>query len=75
MEFRRKGKLYIVDFAEQRPVYITCVYMKAEEERAKRAYELVQNRRYPSYQEAIHLVEDGNTSKLPELMAEDMHRV
>jgi hypothetical protein len=48
-EFRRKGKLYVADFAEQRPVYVAHVYTKAEEERAKRAYELIQNSGYPSY--------------------------
>ncbi len=65
IEFRRKGKLYVADFAEQKPVYMMQVYAKAEEERAKRAYELVQNSGYPSYQEAIHLVEDGNITQLP----------
>jgi uncharacterized protein YktA (UPF0223 family) len=56
LEFRRKGKLYVADFAKQKPVYATQVYTKAEEERAKRAYELVQSSGYLSYQEAIHLV-------------------
>ncbi len=41
--FKRKGKLYVADFAEHKPVYVTQVYTKAEEERAKRAYELVRN--------------------------------
>jgi hypothetical protein len=58
----------------QRPVYIMQVYTKAEEERAKRAYELVRNSGYPSYQEVIHLVEDGNIAQLPELTAEDVCR-
>jgi hypothetical protein len=73
-KFKRKGKLYATDFAEQKPVYVTQVYTKAEEERAKRAYELVQNSGYPSYQEAIHLVEDGNISHMPDLTPEDVHR-
>ncbi len=66
IEFKRKGKLYVADFAEQKPVYVMQVYTKAEEERAKRAYELVYNSRHPSYQEATHLVEDGNTSHMPD---------
>jgi hypothetical protein len=74
VEFRRKSRLYVADFAEQKPVYVTQVYMKAEEERAKRAYELVWNSGYPSYQVAIHLVEDGNIAQLPELTAEDVRR-
>jgi hypothetical protein len=68
-----RAKLYAADLVEQRPMYITQVHMKAEEERAKRAYELVQNSGYPSYQESIHLVEDGNIAQLPELMAEGVH--
>jgi hypothetical protein len=71
LEFRRKGKLYVTHFAGLRPVYKMQLYMKAEEERAKR---LVPNSGYQSYQEAIHLVEDGNIAQLPELMAEDVHR-
>jgi hypothetical protein len=51
LEFRRTEKLYVVDFMEQKPVYVTQVYMKAEEERAERAYGLVWNSGYPSYQE------------------------
>jgi hypothetical protein len=50
------------------------VYTKAEEERAKRAYKLGWNSGFPSYQEAIHLVEDENIAELPELMAEDKCR-
>jgi hypothetical protein len=74
LEFRRKGKHNVADFTKQKPIYVTQVYTKAEEERAKRAYELVQNSRYPSYQEAIHLVEDGNIAQLPGLTAEDVRR-
>jgi hypothetical protein len=74
IEFKRKGKLYVADFAQQNLVYVTQVYTKAEEERAKRAYELVRNSGYPSYQEAIHLVEDGNISHMPDLTAEDVRR-
>jgi hypothetical protein len=50
------------------------VYTKAEEERAKRAYELVWKSGYPSYQEAIYLVENENIAQLPELAAENVHR-
>ncbi len=74
LEFKRKGKLYVADFTEHKPLYVMQVYTKAEEERAKRAYELVRNSGYPSYQEAIHLVEDGNIAQLPELTAEDVRR-
>ena len=56
LEFQRKGKHNVADFTKQKPIYVTQVYTKAEEERAKRAYELVRNSGYLSYQEAIHLV-------------------
>jgi len=36
LDFQRKGKLYVADVTKQKPVYLTQVYTKAEEERAKR---------------------------------------
>lgn len=37
-------------------------------------YELIQGAGYPSYQEVIHLVWDGNITHLPSLTTEDIHR-
>ncbi len=61
--FHRRGKLYVADWAEhyerdEKHAY-TTVCTKAEEAQAKRAYELLRTSGFPSYSEAIHLLEDG----------------
>jgi hypothetical protein len=48
--------------------------MKAEEERARQAHELLKISGYPSLQEAIHLIQDGNIFHLPMLTAVDIKR-
>jgi hypothetical protein len=48
--------------------------MKAEEERARQAHELLKISGYPPLQEAIHLIQDGNISNLPMLTAADIKR-
>jgi hypothetical protein len=65
IEFVRRGKMYIADWDEVRSAFATTVYTKAEELRAKRAYELLCTSGYPSMAEAAHLVEDGNISGMP----------
>jgi hypothetical protein len=55
-------------------VHVTKAYTKAEEEQARQAYELIRNAGLPSYQEAVHLVEDGNIAHMPVLSAADVHR-
>jgi hypothetical protein len=72
--FKRRGKLYIADFARDSQVPLTKAYKKAEEERAREAHELIRNARFPSYQEAVRLVEDGNIAHMPVLSAADVHR-
>ncbi len=52
----------------------TTVYTKAEEARVNRAYELFHMSGFPSYNEAIHLVEDGNITGLPGHTADDVWR-
>jgi hypothetical protein len=75
LEFRRKGQaLRSGPRGAKAYVRNTSAYEGRRKERANRAYELVQNSGYPSYQESIHLVEDGNIAQLPELMAEGVHR-
>ncbi len=76
--FHHRGKLYVADWAEQdtdneRNIY-TMVCTKAKEAHAKRAYELLRTSGFPSYNEAVHLVEDGNITGLPGLTAEDVRR-
>jgi hypothetical protein len=68
-----RGK-HIADFARDDHVHVTKAYTKAEEERAMQAYELIRNARFPSYQEAVHIVEDGNIAHMQTLSAADVHR-
>jgi hypothetical protein len=76
--FHRRVKLYISDWAEEitdneKHVY-TIVYTKAEEARAKRAYEALRSSGILSYNEAVNLVEDGNITGLLGLTADDVRR-
>jgi len=70
--FEKKGKLHVADFAAYSNVLATQVYTKAEMARAHAVQELVRNAGYPSYQELINLLQDGNFSHLPKLMAKDV---
>jgi len=72
--FEKKGKLHIADFATLGNVLATQVYTKAEMARAHAMQELVRNARYPSYQELINMLQDGNFSHLPNLTAKDVCR-
>jgi hypothetical protein len=72
--FQWRGKLYVADFAQQGAVYATRAFTKAEIEWARTAYELIRAAGYPSYQEVIHLVQDGNITHLLSLTAEDIRR-
>jgi hypothetical protein len=71
--FKRRNKLYVADL-EQAVVAVTQAYTKAEEARAKAAYKLVRNCGYPSYPEAVHLIQDGNFTHMPMLTALDIKR-
>jgi hypothetical protein len=71
--FHRRNKLYVANF-ELPVVAATRAYTKAEEARAKEAYDLIRNCGYPSYAEAIHLVQDGNFTHMPMITAEDIKR-
>jgi hypothetical protein len=72
--FEKKGKLHVADFAAYGNVLVTQVYTKAEMVRAHAVQELVRNAGYPSYQEFIYLLQDGNFSHLPNLTAKDVRR-
>jgi hypothetical protein len=50
------------------------LYTKAEVARAKVAYELLKNMGYPSLEEFIHLMEDGNIHELPGISRADICR-
>ena len=70
--FEKKGKLHVAEFATYGNVLATQVYTKAEMARAHAVQELVRNAGYPSYQEVINLLQDGNFLHLPSLMAKDV---
>jgi len=72
--FEKKGKLHVADFATYGNVLATQVYTKAEMARAHAMQELVRNAGYPSYQELINLLQDGNFSHLLNLTAKDVRR-
>ena len=50
------------------------MYTKAQETKAKQAYELLRTSGFPSIAEAIHLLQDGNIMNLPNITVEDLHR-
>jgi hypothetical protein len=50
------------------------LYTKNEIKNAKEAYEFLWNSGYPSQEEAVHLLQDGNIFGLPHLTREDMQR-
>jgi hypothetical protein len=74
--FHRRGRHYIADWnSEINYSYATTgVYTKAEEARARLVFEFLQKSGYPSEEEAIHLIEDGNIVGMPLLTRNDVRR-
>jgi hypothetical protein len=80
VEFTRKGKLYIANFQDLlrcQEVYATVreneeLYTRAEVQKAKEAYEFLKCSGYPSPEEAIHLLQDGNVFGLLALNRQDI---
>jgi len=73
--FEKKGKLHVADFAAYRGnVLATQVYIKAETVCTHAVQELIRNAGYPSYQELINILQDGNFAHLPNLTAKDVHQ-
>jgi hypothetical protein len=74
--FYRKKKLYVANFSHllnERQAFLT-MYTKGQEARAKVAYDLVRRSGFPSMQEAIHLVQDGNMTHMPSITSDDIRR-
>jgi hypothetical protein len=80
LEFVRRNKLYIADFSDWvNPDYVECntllslltveerehMYTRKEVTRALEAKEFIKNAGYPSRNEAIHLIRDGNLNNVP----------
>ena len=77
--FHRKGGMYIADWSQYKNAFTTVntgvgTYTMAEEARARQAYELLRTSGYPSIQEAIHIIQDGNITDMPTLTVEDLRR-
>jgi Reverse transcriptase (RNA-dependent DNA polymerase). len=88
LEFVRRNKLYVADFSDWvNPDYQECnallnlltveerehMYTRKEVERAHEAKEFIKNAGYPSRNEAIHLIRDGNLNNVP-IAVEDVNR-
>ena len=61
IEYKQRGKLYMALWEEIAAVMITvqeaeAMHSKAEAKRAKEAFDLLKNSRYPSIEELIHLI-------------------
>jgi hypothetical protein len=75
LEFKHRGKLYIANYysvLNPSSIYTTVqeneeIYTKAEVQKAKAAFEFLKCSGYPSPDEAMHLLSDGNIFGLPEL--------
>jgi hypothetical protein len=79
VKFKWREKLYVADWIGKYDTYATVhknalVYTKEELRRAREVYELVENSGYPSPNEALHLLTDGNIRGLPALIAADLER-
>jgi hypothetical protein len=83
LEFRQEGKLDIADWGmisetdNEADVFATvkdneAEYTKQEVERAREAFAFVKNTGFPSKEEAIHLIKDGNIVDLPNLTRSDI---
>jgi hypothetical protein len=69
---KRHGKLHVRDFGEEYNALATEACTKAEISRAQEAQELLCMCGYPSYQEAVSLLQDGNIVNLQNLSAADI---
>ncbi len=84
IEFRRREKLYIAVFDDQDEEEDALVnatvqetealYSKAELVRAKVAHAMMKNTGYPSMEELIRLIEDGNIMEMPGISRADVKR-
>jgi hypothetical protein len=74
--FYRKKKLYVADFSDllnDQQAFL-ATYTKGQEVCARIAYDFVHRSGYPSLQEAIHLVQDGNMTHMPGMTSDDINR-
>jgi hypothetical protein len=78
--FSRQNKLYVADWCvDQGVVNVTVrenerMYTKEEVHRAKHVYKFLKCSGYPSADEAMHLITDGNVHGMPLLIKDDLER-
>jgi hypothetical protein len=78
--FSRRNKLYVADWCVDQGVANSTVqenermYTKVDVHRAKLAYDFLKCSGYPSADEAMHLITDGNVHGMPMLLKGDSER-
>jgi len=79
IEFKRRGKLYVAQWDNVAAMMATvqeteALYTKAEVKRAKEAHAFIKNSGYPSLDELVKLVENGNILDMPSISRADIKR-
>ncbi len=82
VEFKHVGKLYVANLnslLKSNAVFTTVeeneeIYTRSEVQKAKAAYEFLKCSGYPSPEEAVHLLQEGNVFGLPDLARQDIVR-
>jgi len=79
IEFKRRDRLYVAEWTTEGVALATrqeneLLYTKEEVRRAKLAYDFVRSSGYPSPEEVVHLLIDGNVRGIPKLMVADVKR-
>jgi hypothetical protein len=79
IEFKWRDRLYVEEWTTEGVALATIqanelLYTKEEVCRAKLAYEFVRSSGYPSPEEVVHLLIDGNVRGIPKLMVADVKR-
>jgi hypothetical protein len=77
--FTKRGKHYIADCTNIVQIYTTAteneqLYTRSELKNAKEAYDFLKNTGYPSQEEAVHILQDGNIFGLPHFTRQDIQR-
>jgi hypothetical protein len=77
--FQQRERLYVAEWEKEGVVLATVqeneqLYTKEEVRRAKLAHEFIRSSGYPSPEEVVHLLIDGNVRGIPKLMVEDVRR-
>jgi hypothetical protein len=77
--FQQRARLYVAEWEAEGTVLATVheneqLYTKEEVRRAKMAHKFIRNSGYPSPEEVVHLLIDGNVRGIPKLMVADVKR-